>query len=542
MRARARRAIAALSGALAALLLLVLGPLIGVAGAAALDFDSLRQLIERDRIDSIEALLADLPEDLRRSYALVFSSRSLQEATFRDPRAILYGSDGRLILTFNGDAAERGYEALESAQYDTVRDRFEFRELRFVAGPDGRATPQVSEANPLRCRRCHGTPARPVWDSSPLWPGAYGERYRSNLTAVERAGLKVFLERQPLHPRYRVLVAAERFTYRSTFAPDARGEYSGEQREAPNAELAELLGGLSMRMIARELAERPDFPRYQYALLGAAEGDCGELAEFLPPLQRPSAEAALRRMVRSAEVAGVTEAESRRARALPGTPNVRLLGAPASPGSTLSEVRLLAESGLGMPTEDWTLSLEKGTYEFSAPGGGSFGLAEALRARMVPGDTHLGVLRSEREHSPDDGYCAYLRARSQAELAGLPADHQPRFALSGAAVPPPLSTAPALLQHCALCHLNGPAPRVPFEAPDRLAALLRSGRYPRGDLLAEIKFRLSASAGAARMPPDAAWPDAERESLSRFIASLADDPAPEPAPAHRALDTPGDDQ
>lgn len=81
-------------------------------------FDSLQQLIARQSIGSVEQLVTALPEDLRSHYTLVFQSRSLQDASFANPRAILFGSHATLILAFNGDPAERGFGAIETMEFD----------------------------------------------------------------------------------------------------------------------------------------------------------------------------------------------------------------------------------------------------------------------------------------------------------------------------------------------------------------------------------------------------------------------------------------
>ena len=155
-------------------------------------FDSLQQLIARQSINSVDGLIAALPEDLRSHYTLVFESRSLQEANFANPRAILFGSHATLILTYNGEPAERGYDAVETMEFDGSAQRFLFREIQFLGG-----SAHFSAANPPRCVACHGSPARPIWDTPPSWPGVYGQRYHAGLSGAERSGMAAFLARQP---------------------------------------------------------------------------------------------------------------------------------------------------------------------------------------------------------------------------------------------------------------------------------------------------------------------------------------------------------
>ncbi len=519
---RAWQGVGALHVALALLWLPGLMPSIGIAASPEFDFQALQLLIERDRIGSIEAVLAALPADLRSHYVLVFSSRSSQKASFRYPRAILYGAGAHFMLSFNGDPAEHGYQTLETAEYDARQARFHFREIRFANSPTNASEIQFSEVDPVRCQRCHGAPPRPVWDTSPLWPGAYGERYRSNLTGTERAGMRQFLNQQPTHPRYRELVDAERFDHRGTFAPDAKDEYAGDRREPPNAEFSELLARMNMQMIARQLRDQTKFAAYQYALLGAADGKCGALTEFLPASQRAWAQPALRQFLKATESADALQEESKRLRAVPGAPGIRMFGAGGAPSSSLDAVRFLAETALGIATRDWTLALEKGTYDFSVPGGANTALANALRAEVAQDDARIGELQSTREHSADDRYCVYLRERSRDALAALPADDPQRFA---AGLGPDDDSAPApesMLQHCASCHGEGAAPPLPFDRPQLLAPMLHLRTAAHGDLLGEILFRLSPDSGAARMPRDVNLAPAQREALSRYLVNLAD--------------------
>jgi mono/diheme cytochrome c family protein len=503
----------------AAIALLLL--LVGGAGAADLDFEALQSLITRDGVRSISGLLAALPADYRSNFALMFSSRSLQQASFRDPRVILYGSDARFLISFNGDASERGFDALETAQFDERNDRFEFRELLFP--PAGSGEVQVSPVNPERCTRCHGEPARPIWDTSPLWPGAYGERYGSNLTAVERSGLQQFLRQQTQHPRYRALIGSERFAYRNTFVPDARSQYDGVRREPPNAELAGLLSALNMRMVARQVRDSKDYALYQYALLGAAEGNCGALEDFLPLSQQPGVRRELLEFRQRSEQANDRESSAKQGRALADRLRVHPRVDGTDHPTVLTDFRYVAESALGIATAQWTLALEKNSYDFATPATDDAGLAYLIRTDLAGADSNVAQLHQQREYSPDDRYCGYLRQRSRALLAQAddpfahhaPSESQQQLTLSAA------STPALLLQHCASCHSTGVAPPEPFGRPDALAPLLLGETHARGNLLDEILFRLTPEAGPQRMPPDTNLTPQQRLALSDYLVDLS---------------------
>jgi hypothetical protein len=182
---------------------LVLG-LAEPAPAGEFAFESLSQVIAEQHVGSVEELIAALPEDLRAHYSLVFSSRSLQDASFEHPRAVLFGSSAQLILTFNGDPSQHGFEAVETMEFDSHANRFIFREITFSSDRTQPAA-RISGPNPARCVACHDHPARPIWDVPPAWPGIYGERYGAGLSSMALRGFRRFLAIQATHPRYRHL-------------------------------------------------------------------------------------------------------------------------------------------------------------------------------------------------------------------------------------------------------------------------------------------------------------------------------------------------
>src|SRR5213076_1861879 len=154
-------AIAAMRRSTLCLLLGLLGPA-PPGQAAGFNFASLQALLSHQDIGSVEELIAALPAAQRNRYALVFESRSLQGATPENPRVILFGPDARIILTFNGSPAQRGFRVVETMEFDDGEKEFRLRELVFPDPAAGAAQVQVSEVNPPHCARCHGAPPRPV--------------------------------------------------------------------------------------------------------------------------------------------------------------------------------------------------------------------------------------------------------------------------------------------------------------------------------------------------------------------------------------------
>ena len=502
-----------------------------LASGSGFDFAALQSLITINHIRSIEAVLPALPDSLRYRYALVFASRSLQDAGYDGPRVILFGPDARLVVTFNGDRDQRGYDALETMEFDAASGQFRFREVQFPTHPADASPVTFSEPNPSRCQRCHGTPARPVWDTQPLWPGAYGERYQASLSAEEQAGMASFLARQAADPRYQSLLGVDRFANPETFRPSARNRYAGTPPEPPNAELSARLESLVARSIVVELTVNPRFAVYQFLLLGVSEGNCGSLEDFYPAEWSRDVRAAYSAYVTATSEEGAREAEAKQLRLTPGNRRLATLAA-LHPSATRDMLRFIAESAMNIPTRSWTLALEKGTQDLAQSSSARGFLRDALLAEVARRDSRIREFSDYATSADGDRYCSYLKRRSRAALVRVPARgaapgtvaDQTRVHVDGsvsiaaAGREPPQ---PAILRVCADCHQSNVAPAIPFAHPEQLARELLSRPTSHGHLIDEIHFRLGPDAGAKKMPLGLNLSVAERLELESYFDALA---------------------
>jgi hypothetical protein len=490
--------------------------------AHALGFASLQALITEHSITTVDDLVKALPEPLRTEYTLVFRSRSLQGADYAHPRAVLFGADATLVVTFNGDPAQRGYDAVETMEFDATTDSFLFREIEF----NGTGTPPtISNANPPRCVACHGTPARPIWDTPPSWPGVYGERYLRGLTAAEAKGIRAFLAIQPTHPRYRSLVAPARFAERDTYVTSSAVAYSGHMTESPNARLSSLLTRQNTRAIMGRLVSSPGYASHRYVLLAAAEGDCGPLDEFYPSSLRARLGVQLRDYLAAhARIDMQQDADKSR----------RLGGADYPPSHAnrpvdMAQLRFVVERGLGGSTDSWTLALESNTYDLAAPPD-TRSIREALAQEVTAADGTLAGLKDFRTFAPSDAYCKRLAERSRQELEAWYAAQPAILPVAATddsgvhAVAATGSGAPPAIRLCATCHTGEIAPQIPFGIPGELAAKLGGGSYPRGHLLDEVLYRLSTSAASERMPRGILLADEQVQALKSYFIWLANQP------------------
>jgi hypothetical protein len=182
-----------------------------VTAHADFGYAELESLIKRLDAKRWEDVLPHLPSDLRSYYALMYDSPSLQSAEPMNPRVILYGNDGRLLIAFNGAPHQKNFASVEVTEFHPESARFEYRSIRFPEDRRSGRSASFSEANPKVCLTCHRADPRPNWSEYGGWPGAYGS-IRSELiseygetTAKEQRWYGQFLQGNARKGRYQFL-------------------------------------------------------------------------------------------------------------------------------------------------------------------------------------------------------------------------------------------------------------------------------------------------------------------------------------------------
>lgn len=465
----------------------------------------MRQLIESRHIRSIATLVAALPESYIAHHALMFDSRSPQEATFENPRAVVYGSDATFVIAFNGTPSQRGYAALDTMEFDRKAARFVFREIVF---PEGTAEePQFSEDNPASCLACHGSPPRPIWDAYPLWPGAYGERAAAGVSEIERRGLAEFAEAERSNPRYSPL------RQRSPRAADLKAfAYEGAGRPVPNAELGNLLGQWNAQATVRDVMASPGIARYRYALLATLAGACGGV-ETIPRGLEASFERSYEEYSGSARRAYDRQRELKTFRALSRAEQVR-----SADPFALNRFRYVAELGLGLRMESLSLGFERQAFDPTPR------FASLFVERATAQDPQLRRLFE----AASSGDCRELQSRSLSALrttARVPRESSGDGTTVSALGPWSSATSgdrpvADLLRTCVGCHEHGIGPAIRFDASAPLGAEGSEARYPHGTLIEEILFRLRPEAGARRMPLGTDFSTTEIASLEAYFQRM----------------------
>ena len=266
--------------------------------------ETVSQMLATGDILSVEDFLLAVsesgPEDIFDNYVFMFHSRSRQEGSFGEPRAIIFSPKQEFVLAFNGGDHQRGGKLIEMMQFNREQRAFEFFEVDF-SGP----SPHLSQINPPRCQTCHRTDPRPNWEHYFFWQGMYGgddDRLIANVyllikeygkdalknpsqpirakypdiveTQEGQKYLQFMLDKRPRHPRYSLLRE-----YPIPSMPGYPLPYSRSPR--PGLALTRLLVGLNQQRIQRDTeAIVEQVPHFKYALLGALN-NCIRSPEYL---------------------------------------------------------------------------------------------------------------------------------------------------------------------------------------------------------------------------------------------------------------------
>jgi hypothetical protein len=71
------------------------------------------EYILKEKNSSIEEIISALPDSMRENFTFMKESQSTQGASPNSPRAIVFGKDSKLVMTFNGDPTQAGYDIIE---------------------------------------------------------------------------------------------------------------------------------------------------------------------------------------------------------------------------------------------------------------------------------------------------------------------------------------------------------------------------------------------------------------------------------------------
>ncbi len=471
----------------------------------AFDFDALSALISNKNILSIEDLLKELPEEMKSNSVLMHKSLSLHEASYENPRAILFNKDASLLLTFNGSPSQYGFHQLELIAFRPETNRFEFREIKFPTQPNNKlrlsSQVHISKANPPVCMGCHGgLDPRPNWEPYNQWPGAYGSMAagisvdRSPEAALQLEPFKRFLKESHSHARYQHVK-----NLTDIIIPEI-DFYHLENLST----LTQKLSQLNLRRVVRIMKSAPFFEEYKLALIATLYCE-HEVARYIPaPLFQKHIE--LTRPIK--EVTSAIEGRS---------------------NSLIEQLNLVFEPQ-GLSTTHWSMDFGTGgkqsaTHRFHTPNSDSEHILLGLLLKDEP------AIRALIDAYSPHKTCKTLQEKSHSTLNDAVEKNQLLSKLSGLSVQEKnkripkidllLSSKvkpPRLLLQCASCHASGSTsvPEIPF---DDLTLL--KNEFVHNSLLHEIRYRLAPSTPASeQMPPQLHGLESDKTDLLRFFESL----------------------
>ncbi len=220
----------------------------------AYNTQDLIKVIQDHQLKSVDEVIPFLPIELRSQYTLQYQGFGLQGATFEKPRAILFGKDGKFILTFNSDVSQHMGNDLEILEFNETEKEFELYLLAFEEGKL-----QSAEKNPAKCMECHsagGGKPFPIWGRYPSWRGAYGSG-EDRIYGKETKYLAEFMGHSSSHPRYKYLEPLKGSPV-SPFSSEAVQTMSFR----PNANMGSYLARLNAVSLAKVIREQEDFEKY----------------------------------------------------------------------------------------------------------------------------------------------------------------------------------------------------------------------------------------------------------------------------------------
>lgn len=447
--------------------------------------DSLIQRIQSKNLRTIEEVLADLPKGTFDNYLLMYRSRSLQEASFSHPRAIVFTPSARFVFAFNsGDPSFAGADALEMIQFRDNENRFEFREITFHANRSA----EISPINPSKCTACHQSQRRlevdmrPNWEPYFFWPGSYGSidgQYNfglppSGLRPEDKEILDLQKQEEPMIDDFinRIAKQHPRYKYLGNFNPHM------------NLDFTNRIADLNYRRIARLIiAEKEIAPAFQNVMEYGAHCHWTDIKSF---------------------------------KYLQWNFNQKIPDYPNNYKTQLDLNGYLSPifESLAVDTSDWSMDFyTRGRFafydRFGTPGNPIYQFESAWNAVVPdPSDIRKKDCRAIKV-AAEQSLAPFYQSGEHLRLASRRRDSE--------------SDVSAVLDRCARCHESGGAgiPRIDFRNPSLLKQQLGRSGYKHGSLLDEITFRTGdMSARKEQMPPGVRLEVPDREALIKYLGEL----------------------
>jgi hypothetical protein len=191
----------------AALSMLVLCSVPGVFAETPLSSDLFESIIEKYDVRSAEQLLQHLPRESLSHYVILHKSGSIQWASQKAPRVVVFDSRARFIFSFNGDPSFNGYNTFDIFEFNPVDSRYYPREITFEL--DGSKRARYDREPGWRCTICHFnntdnvTPRFDAYTGG-IYPKVFGT-LADTMSPLEKAKFEAFVDGPAKTGRYQYL-------------------------------------------------------------------------------------------------------------------------------------------------------------------------------------------------------------------------------------------------------------------------------------------------------------------------------------------------
>lgn len=468
------------------------------------NYVALKKAIIARKIKRFDEILPCLPQEHLEHFTLMYASRSAQKECIdpENPRVILYGKDARTIVAFPSNPKTAKCDSVEILELNEKANSFEFNRINF-------SQEKIHfKENPSLCFQCHGTDPKPIWDSYPLWPGAYGSASSSiGLSQDEENNYKSALRKQSSN-RLKYLRLDDRLN------------------DVQNVKLSILLYVMNGRRIYRLMKESPKFQSKRWQVLSTLFGCQGDLKEVSDNV---SADVKAKKDILLRQKADRIKRDQITAKRRSPVDTEFLV----SDSSFAQEVVMFDKIGklLGIPTDNWFTSLTPGEVLLAAGAtphdwntifsnvmDGIFKAAIADIEGDIPNSTeYFRTKKTSLTAAPDFNYdytdlkalqkvCATIALKSANNADCVDCQTTGNFGRPEVPVPSLNGITNRVMltpfQKCVDCH-SGAAPLgplIPFQEENTFKAKLRDKGYKHGTLKMEILFRTCPQAKDP-MPP-----------------------------------------
>jgi hypothetical protein len=512
-----------------------------------LSFQTIVEAINNCKITTVEALLEKLPKEFLSGFALMRKSKSLQDASPLFPRAVVFGRNAKLIMTFNGDASQAGYDSLEFVSFNEKTSDFEFKEISFASKL--KLVRPIIAQHPQSCVSCHRSSSpRPNWEAYNFWPGAYGS-FEDTIRKGSEEDLQLvkFLKNRPNHSRYKYLIGDIRDLRNPAFK--GFGLYYPTLytvNKMPNIIFNILVSRLNYKHINKFIRKSPHFREFKFSIL-AALFDCERIDQFIPDDLRVRFKMNYNDILNESIAGALSNFDDlKKIDQLDHQGQSEILDKyffkETKYLNVFAKLRYLFENR-GISLSDWSMSFNRRAYAFSNGISNIYDLLlfylEDLKTLGVKLDyrelrnyrEYFGITPAEfgkAEYVSTYGFarpgtdvfkenCRILKTHSLENLGVL----SDSFKLGDVSIiqhEPRTRSVKELAQLCAGCHNQGRAgaPVIPFHDTKELSRKFKDSPY-----FLETAVRRIQSKTSSRMPPNQDLSESEVKELEKSWRDLA---------------------